>query len=144
MQAFFSTALPLQAHTRVSYGSQLYARWANARSLPGYYGAGSGPMQGFCIRDFRPLWANSSSSAISAHLHCGPIRAYHSAALPLQGHTRVSCGSPLYSGWASARPLPKYYGAGCGAHASILHNPHIHTAGQCKNLSWQRSCGRPT
>jgi len=81
---------------------------------PEYYVTGSGPIRGLCIRDFRPLWANSSSSVISVHLIHGPIRLYFPAAVLLQAHTRVSCGSPLRAGWANASSLPKYYGAGSG------------------------------
>jgi len=53
--------------------SPFCAGWANASSLPKYYGVGSGPMQGLCIRDYRLLWANSNSSVTSVHLIHGPI-----------------------------------------------------------------------
>jgi len=106
--------LPLQAHASISYGSPFCAGWANASSLPKYYGTGSGPMQGLCIRDFRLLWANSNSSVASAHLIHGPIRLYFPAALPLQAHASVSCGSPFCAGWANVSSLPEYYGTGSG------------------------------
>ena len=115
---WFLAVLPLQAKMRASCGSPLLAGWANARSLPKYYGSGSGPMQGLPIRDFRLLWANLSSSATSTHFIHGPIRQYVPAALPLQAHARVSCGSPLQSGWACCGPVQAYRQAamhlGCG------------------------------
>jgi len=61
--------------------------------------------------DFRPLWANSNSSAISAHLPHGPMGAF----FLLQAHARVSYSSPLHAGWANSRPLPRYYSAGSGS-----------------------------
>jgi len=63
-------------------------------------------MRGLCIRDFRLLWANLNSSVTSAHLIHGPIQLYFLAAVPLQAHARVSCGSPLRAGWANASSLP--------------------------------------
>jgi len=99
---------------RVSCSSPFCTGWANASSLPEYYGAGSGPIRGLCIRDFRLLWANSSSSVTSAHLIHGPIQLYCPAALLLQAHARVLCGSPFCAGWANAHSLPEYYGAGSG------------------------------
>jgi len=114
IRLYFLAVVPLQAHMRVSCGSPFCAGWANVSSLPEYYGAGSGPIRGLCIRDFRLLWANSNSSVTSAHLIHGPIQLYCPAALPLQAHVRVSCGSPFCAGWANARSLPEYYGAGSG------------------------------
>ena len=80
--------------------SLLDSGWANVRSLPKYYGEGSGPMQGFCIRNFRPLWANSRSLATSVrqfdyiswqHSRCRPAQEPCMAACwildgPMQGH----------------------------------------------------------
>ena len=62
-----------------------FTPWANVSTLPKYYCAGSGPVQGFCIRAFRLLWANSSSSAMSAYLHCGPMRAFFPGSTPSAG-----------------------------------------------------------
>jgi len=43
------------------------------------------------------------------------------AALLWQACTRFSCSSLLDAGWANARSLPGYYGAGSWGHATILH-----------------------
>ena len=109
---WFPAALPVQAHARASCGSPLRSGWANARSLPEYYGSGSGPMRGLPVRDFRLLWANSSSSATSTQFIHGPIRQYVLAALLLQAHARVSRGSPLHSGWACCGPVQAHRQAG--------------------------------
>jgi len=114
IQLYFLAAVPLQAHARVSCSNLLRAGWANANSLPEYYGTGSGPMQGLCIRDFRLLWANSNLLVASVHLIHGPIRLYFPAALPLQAHVSILYGSPFCAGWANASSLPEYYGIGSG------------------------------
>src|SRR4029077_3197645 len=77
---WFPAALPLQAHTRSLRGILLRSRWAKTRPLPECCGTGSGPMRGFCLRNFRLLWANSSSSTRPAHLTHGSRQ--HSAAGP--------------------------------------------------------------
>ena len=49
------------------------------------------------------------------------MRESSSAALLRQARARFSCGSPLDAGWANARSLPGYYGAGSWGHATIFH-----------------------
>ena len=108
---------PIQGHCldstvqEVAHARILHKGWANlslssislhvhCRAMqadcPKYYCTGSGPMRGFCIRAFRLLWANSSSSATSARLHRRPMRAFSMAALPLQARARVLYGSPIF------------------------------------------------
>jgi len=56
----FLAALLRQARARFSCSSPLDAGWANTRSLPGYYGAGSWAMRRFCTKALRVFWAQSS------------------------------------------------------------------------------------
>ena len=125
---------------------------ANVSALPEYNCAGSGPMRGFCIRAFRLLWANSSSSAMSAYLHHGPMQAFFLAALPLLARTRVSYGNLVCAGWtqillcrkwAPARILHKGFQAAVSQLKLISNIRAFTTQGQCKHFSQQHSHCRP-
>jgi len=117
-------------------------------------------MRGFCIMDFRLLWANSSSLAIycihtanqckviARILRCGKW-----------AHVRVSCGSQFCAGWANANSFPKYSGAGSGPMRGLcirdlrllwansnssVTSAHLIHVGQYGYISRQRSRCRPT
>ena len=128
------------SHGPTSFTSQLCAGWTNASSLPPeYYCTGSGPMRGFCISDFRLMWANSSSSVISAHLYREPTQPFSLVALPLQAHARVSCGSPLHSGWGQCELIARIFWSRKWAHARIFRSGFQAAVGQFELISDIRS-----
>jgi len=131
---YFLAVVLLQAHMRVLCGSPFCAGWANVSSLPEYYGVGSGPMQGLCIRDYRLLWAISSPSVTSAHLIHGPIQLYFLAALLLQAHASL-VQQPILCWMGQCKLIAQILWCKKWAHVRTLHKGFQTAVGQLKLIS---------